>query len=131
MAKWLETPSNIGSRNAPHRLFRPGDLSIVLSRYNIADAEKLLSHHIRGVHNGIPDPCPDFETSIQPRRLEDFYARKKIFAGEIPAAPLVVNVLFLAHCTREKGIFTAVESVLPANRELAARRLPMQLRLIA
>ena len=37
------------------------DLSIVLSRYNFADAEKLLSHRIRVVHNGIPDPCPDFD----------------------------------------------------------------------
>jgi glycosyltransferase involved in cell wall biosynthesis len=38
--------------------------------------------------------------------------------------------LFLAHCTREKGIFAAAEGVLRANRELAARRIPIQLTLI-
>jgi len=104
-------------------------LSIVLSRYNFADAEKLLSHHIRVVNNGIPDPCPDFDLGLRGQRLENFAARKKILAGEIPAAPMMVNVLFLAHCTGEKGFFAAVEAVLRANRELAARRLPMQLRL--
>jgi len=130
MAKWLETANPISSRVLTYRLFRPVDLSIVLSRYNVADAEKLLSHGIRVVNNGIPDPCPDFETSLQPRRLEAFAARERIFAGKIPAAPVIVNVLFLAHCTREKGIFAAIEGVLRANRTLAARRLPMQLKLI-
>jgi len=43
---------------------------------------------------------------------------------------MTVNVLFLAHCTREKGIFTAAEAVLRTNRELAARRLPMKLKLV-
>jgi len=130
LAKWLETSTTIGSRTATYRLFRPVDLSIVLSRYNNADAEKLLSHKIIVVHNGIPDPCPDFETTIQPRRLEHFAARRQIFAGEYAGPPLTVNVLFLAHCTREKGIFVAAEAVLRANRELAARRLPLQLKLV-
>jgi glycosyltransferase involved in cell wall biosynthesis len=130
MAKWLETDTAISSRTLTYRVFRPVDLSIVLSRYNFADAEKLLSHQIRVVHNGIPDPCPDFDESLRPRRLEDFAARQRIFAGKAPAAPVTVNVLFLAHCTREKGIFAAAEGVLRANRELAARQLPMQLKLI-
>ena len=130
LAKWLETSTTIGSRAATYRLFRPVNVSIVLSRYNFADAEKLLSHRICVVSNGIPDPCPDFETAILPRRLAHFAARKKILAGEIPAAPLTVNVLFLAHCTRAKGFFAAAEAVLCANRELAARRLPMQLKLV-
>jgi glycosyltransferase involved in cell wall biosynthesis len=129
LAKWLETSTAITSRAVTYRLFRPVALSIVLSRYNFADAEKLLSHHIRVVNNGIPDPCPDFDLGLRGQRLENFAARKKILAGEIPAAPMMVNVLFLAHCTGEKGFFAAVEAVLRANRELAARRLPMQLRL--
>ncbi len=131
LAKWLETATTIASRAATYRLFRPVDLSIVLSRYNFADAEKLLSHRVRVVNNGIPDPCPDFETALLPRRLENFAARKKIFAGEAGAGPAALNVLYLAHCTREKGIFAAAEAVLRANRELAARKLPMQLKLTA
>lgn len=130
MAKWLETSTAISSRAVTYRLFKPVDLSIVLSRYNFADAEKLLSHRIRVVNNGIPDPCPDFDESILPRRQEAFAAREQIFAGKIPAAPVTVNVLFLAHCTREKGIFAAIEGVLRANSALAGRRLPVQLKLI-
>jgi glycosyltransferase involved in cell wall biosynthesis len=130
LAKWLETASSISSRTLTYRLFRPVDLSIVLSRYNYADAEKLLSHQIRVVHNGIPDPCPDFDAALRPRRLEAFAVRERIFAGQVPAAPMTVSVLFLAHCTREKGVFAATEGVLRANQELAARRLPIQLKLV-
>ncbi len=130
LSKWLETETNIASRAATYRLFRPVDLSIVLSRYNVADAEKLLSTDIRVVNNGIPDPCPDFEATVLPYRQSRFEMRRKIFAGEDPGRPMFVNVLFLAHCTREKGIFAAAEAVLRANREITARRLPMQLKLI-
>jgi len=108
----------------------PVDLSIVLSRYNFADAEKLLSHQIRVVNNGVPDPCPDFEAAIRPRRLESFARRKEIFAGEYSGPAVTIKVLFLAHCTREKGIFAAAEAVLLANHELARRRLPLMLKLV-
>lgn len=130
MAKWLETSASISSRAMTYRMFRPVNLSIVLSRYNFADAEKLLSHDIRVVNNGIPDPCPDFEESVLPRRLEAFAAREEIFGGKIPAAPVTVNVLFLAHCTREKGVFATAKAVVLANRELIARRLPIKLKLM-
>ena len=130
LAKWLETCVQIRTRALTYRLFRPVDLSIVLSRYNFADAEKLLSHQIRVVNNGVPDPCPDFEAAIRPRRLESFARRKEIFAGEYSGPAVTIKVLFLAHCTREKGIFAAAEAVLLANHELARRRLPLMLKLV-
>ncbi len=126
LAKWLETETTISSRSATYRAFRPVDLSIVLSRYNVADAEKLLSRQIRVVNNGIPDPCPDFEKTLLAYRRDRFVARKRIFAGE-PSPAMTVKVLFLAHCTREKGLFAAVEAVVLANRELIARQLPVKL----
>ena len=129
LAKWLETEAIITYRAATYRLFRPVDLSLVLSRYNFADAEKLLSSRVRIVNNGIPDPCPDFDAAIRPIRRARFEVRRKIFAGGFSGEPVVVNILFLAHCTREKGLFAAVAGVLAANRELAARRLPMKLTL--
>jgi len=128
LAKWLETETTISSRTATYRTFRPVDLSIVLSRYNVADAEKLLSRQIRVVNNGIPDPCPDFATTLLTQRRDRFVARKRIFAGE-PAPAMTVKVLFLAHCTREKGLFAAIEAVVLANRELANRQLPVKLML--
>jgi glycosyltransferase involved in cell wall biosynthesis len=128
LAKWLETSVQIRSRAITYRLFKPVDLSIVLSRFNFADAEKLLSHQVRVVNNGIPDPCPDFETSILPQRRDRFAGRARIFAAP-NGEPIAVKVLFLAHCTREKGLFAAAEAVLHVNRQLATRRLPVKLNL--
>ena len=86
MAKWLETAVQIRTRAATYRLFKPVDLSIVLSRFNVADAEKLLLRRICVVNNGIPDPCPDFATLVQPRRRARFAARARLWAGEKLAA---------------------------------------------
>lgn len=131
LAKWLESENPITTRATTYRLFCPVSLSIVLSRYNQADAAKLLSEKIRVVHNGIPDPCAEFEKFVLPLRRERFESRRQILAGEWNVDPVIVNVLFIAHCTREKGLFAAAESVLLANRALATRGLPIQLKLTA
>ena len=140
LGKWLETSALMRSRAITYRLFKPVDLSVVLSRYNLADAEKLLSHQIRVISNGIPDPCPDFAESILPLRRARFAARTKLFNGEkldggeitrVGGDPQIVKVLYLAHCTREKGLFAAAEAVLVANRKLTAENSPLRLKLYA
>ena len=45
--------------------------------------------------------------------------------------PQVVRVLFLAHCTREKGLFAAAQAVLAANRILSAQQSPVRMKLFA
>ncbi len=138
LAKWLETCVQIRSRALTYRLFKPVTLSIVISKYNLADAEKLLSSRIQIVSNGIPDPCPDFAETILPRRQARFLGRKRILTGEAPGAgefpqtgavTATVKILYLAHCTREKGLFATLEGVAAANDDLAARRLPMRMTL--
>ena len=131
LAKWLETSAQIRTRALTYRLFKPVDFSIVLSRYNFADAEKLLSRYIRVVPVGIPDPCPDFAKKILPLRRTRIAARKKILAGEIPADDPAknVNVLFLAHCTREKGVFDSMAGVMLANEKMAAEKKSLRFRL--
>jgi glycosyltransferase involved in cell wall biosynthesis len=131
LAKWLETETTIGTRAVTWRSVRPVNLSIVLSRYNVADAEKLLSQRICVVNNGIPDPCPDFDAAVLPLRRERFALRQKIFTGETGLSPVTINVLFLAHCTREKGLFASIEAVRCANRLLENRGLPLRLHLKA
>ena len=131
LGKWLECETTITTRAITWHRFRPVNLSLVLSRYNFADAQKFLSHQITIVNNGIPDPCADFNTTILPLRRERFAGRRKIFAREAAAAPVTVNLLFLAHCTGEKGLFAAAEAVLRANRSLAALKLPLRLQLTA
>jgi glycosyltransferase involved in cell wall biosynthesis len=140
LAKWLETSVQIRTRAVTYRLFKPVNLSIVLSKYNFADAEKFLSRRVCVVSNGVPDPCPDFEQSVLPRRRARFAARAKLFAGEAPSPgesksaggdPQTVKVLFLAHCTREKGIFAAMNGIVAANLKLAAQHSPMRMKLFA
>jgi glycosyltransferase involved in cell wall biosynthesis len=139
LAKWLETSVQIRARATTYRLFKPVDLSLVLSKYNFADAEKFLSRRVCVVSNGIPDPCPDFAQTDLPRRRARFAARAKLFAGETLATgenafaggdPQFVKVLFLAHCTREKGLFAAMNGIAAANQKLAAQNSPVQMKLI-
>jgi glycosyltransferase involved in cell wall biosynthesis len=138
LAKWLETETTIYARGATWRAFRPVDLSIVLSRYNLADAQKLLSRQVVVVDNGIPDPCPDFDEKLLPRRRARARARIKLHAGEMREAgeagaagndPQIVKILYLAHCIREKGLFDALEGVITANARLEQSGSPLRLHL--
>jgi glycosyltransferase involved in cell wall biosynthesis len=138
LAKWLETHVQTRSRALTYRRMKDVDLSIVLSKYNQADAAKLFPKEIRVVSNGIPDPCPNFAQNILPRRKARFEARKKLAVrSDLAEAdlentggdPHVFKVLYLAHCTREKGLFDSIEAVAQANRKLVAggSRLSVQL----
>ena len=139
LAKWLETAVQIRSRSLTYRFMKQVDLSIVLSRYNRADAEKLFAQDIKVVSNGIPDPCPEFTRQIQPHRHARSVARRKLLAGESLTAeqlaqagpnPQMVTVLYLAHCTREKGLFDTMDGVELANQQLKNRNSPLLLRLL-
>lgn len=140
LAKWLETSVQIRARALTYRCAKNVDLSIVLSNYNMADAEKLLPQRIRIVSNGIPDPCPDFAEAVLPRRHARFVARAKLSAGQpltaadlenTGADPQVIRVLYVAHCMEEKGLFDAMRAIVLANRTLAERQSPVTLKLVA
>lgn len=139
LGKWLETNVQISTRALTYHRLRDADLSIVLSRYNRADAEKLLPRQIRVVSNGIPDPCPEFDHKILPRKRARLKARMKLHRGQ-PLTPVdlentggdpqVFKVLYLAHCTHEKGLFDSIKGVLLANQKLAAANSPFTMRLM-
>jgi len=139
LAKWLETAVQIRTRALTYHCARQADLSIVLTHYNMSDAEKLLARRIRVVGNGIPDPCSDFRQRILPRRRARFAAREKLFNGrKLEAAdyhdtggePQTVKVLFLAHCMEEKGLFDAMRAVILANRTLAEQQSFVRMKLV-
>lgn len=140
LAKWLETSVQIRTRAVTYHAFQRPALSIVISNYNVADAEKLLSRRIRRVNNGIPDPCPDFDKTVLPRRNARFAARVKLCRNE-PVGPAdleatggdpqIVKVLYLAHYMREKGLFAAAQAVVLANRILTSRKCPVRMKLLA
>ena len=140
LAKWLETSVQIRARAVTYHAFKRPALSVVISKYNVADAEKLFSQRICRVNYGIPDPCPDFEKTVLPRRKARFAARAKLFREELLGStdlegtggdPQVVNVLYLAHCMREKGLFAVAEAVVLANQSLSKRKCPVQMKLFA
>ncbi len=139
LAKWLEVVVSMRSRSLTYRVMKQVDLSIVLSKYNRADAEKLFSRQIRVVNNGIPDPCPLFSQDVLLRRKARFAARQKLLAGAALTAaetqpaggnPHLIKVLYLAHCTHEKGLFDTLTAVALANARLRQRQAPVSLRLV-
>ncbi len=139
LAKWLEMVVAMRTRSLTYRFMKQADLSIVLSKYNRADAEKIFSRQIRVVSNGIPDPCPQFAEEVLSRRKARFAARSKLMSGQAVTAaeaqaaggePHLVKVLYLAHCTREKGVFDTVAAVAIANRRLRKSQAPICLRLL-
>ena len=139
LGKWLERVVLVRSRSITYRAARQADLSIVLSNYGRADAEKLYPQRIAVVGNGIPDPCPECVAKLLPRRQARLQARRALSAGgaippEIAAAagaePHVFKVLFLGHCTRDKGLFEAVRGAIQAQTQLAAAGSPLSLKLL-
>lgn len=134
LAKWLETAVSIRTRSFTYRRMRGADLSIVLSDFNRRDAEKLMPQRVAIIAGGIADPCSQFDREILPLRRARMAAREKILRGDFPGAgnpgAQTVNVLFLAHCTREKGVFDTVDGVALANEKLAAAKSPLRFRLV-
>lgn len=129
LAKWLETAVRIRTRSMTFNLMRDVDLSVVLSNYNRADAEKLFPRRTTIVSNGIPDPFPDFDQAVLPRRraraeMRQLLAQGKPLPATIPNAagsdPQVFRILYLAHCMTEKGLFDAISGVLLAAERLRA-----------
>ena len=131
LAKWLETTTSIRTRSITYHRLRDADLSVVLSHFNRRDAEKLLARRVTVISGGIPDPCPDFAEKILPGRRERLAVRRRMLSGE-PAGTegmTTINVLFLAHCTRQKGAFDTIEAVSLANAALKAEGIRLRFRL--
>ncbi|MBX3734058.1 MAG: glycosyltransferase [Verrucomicrobiae bacterium] len=107
LGDWLETRASMVERMLTRALFGRPALSVVLAESNRNDAKALRSRATRVVPNGIEDPCPDFARDLAPfRRIRSEVIRRR--EGE-------VQVLFLALCTRDKGLFDALEAIALAN----------------
>ena len=134
LSRWLETSGTTLTRDITYRLMRDADVSIILSDFNRRDAEKLTAKQITIVKIGIPDPCAAEAAALIASRSARAQARREILAGRPSpvAGAETVNVLFLALCTREKGVFEAVAGVALANRKMAetGQRLRFRLTII-
>ncbi len=141
LGAWLETNARPWERWLTHRLLGRASLSIVLSESARPDAAKLQPRRIAVVTNGIADPCPHDAESLLPTRSQRRDRRARLLAGGSDAGGLpstaeavvgdarVARVLFMAHCTRDKGLFDAVEAVRLARAKLAERNSPLTIEL--
>jgi glycosyltransferase involved in cell wall biosynthesis len=132
LGKWLETSAQMPVRSFTYQRMKQADASIVLSNFTRSDAEKFLPKRVIVVAGGISDPCPQFERDMLPQRRARVETRKKILSGEHQIRTeneRIINVLFLSHCTRTKGVFDTIQGLALANEKLAAEQSLMRFRL--
>ncbi len=138
LTEWLTTSAPVWVRRITQQLLGSPQQSIVLSRYNNADGLRLLSRQIEVVHNGITDCCPEFEQQVWPTRLARSRARQKLMIGQALSAAEteqagadahLFKALYVAHCSREKGLFDAVDGVALSNTQLAKSGSAMRVQL--
>jgi glycosyltransferase involved in cell wall biosynthesis len=117
LVEWLERDGFAIERWMTHALLGRPALSIALAEASSQDARWLHSQRIAIVPNGIPDPCPEFDRALLPYRKARVEERQRRLKEPVTAggSPLVFRVLYIAHCTREKGMFDALEGVALLN----------------
>jgi len=125
------------ARAVTRRLLRQSDLSIVLTEYNVNDVRIFSPKRIAIVPNGIPDQCIDSFPTVLSCRLRRLSERESAFRAStgvddqnIANRSPTFDVLYLSHCTRTKGLFTAIEAILQANLILMQTGRGLQMRLI-
>lgn len=138
LGDWLRSHGTWVERWMTHRLLGHCSLGIALAIPSMRDALWFRSRDVQIVPNGIPDPCPDFDEDVLPYRRARLAARRKLLAGQTLTDaerkdagddPEVYQILYLAHCTRQKGIFDTLEAVAAANEKLLQEGSPMRCRL--
>ncbi len=107
LGHWLEERGQPWERAISRALYRGVDLSVTPSRHGEADARLLAPQRVMTVTHGIPDPCPEFEQTLLSRRVERLAQRR----AATPEAPAPLRLLFLAHCSRDKGLFDSLEAL--------------------
>ena len=133
LAKWLETSAQGKTRSVTYWLMGNADLSIVLTEFGRGDAEKLLPRRLAVIGNGLVDPCPQFNETILGARRARVATLRALLSRDTASTNLsetVVTVLFVATCSREKGLFEAAEGVRLANETAAEQNSPLRFRFV-
>ena len=127
---WLRKDGRWFERAVTRLLMGNPTLGIALAIPSMRDALWTLSDKVEIVPNGIPDPFPDFETSVLPQRRARLSARRALLAGQ-PAdeSARVFRVLYIAHCIREKGVFDTLDGIALANAALREKGSPISIHL--
>ena len=107
LGDWIETAATPPERALSRQLLGRPELSLVLAEVLRQDAVQLMSKRIEVVNNAVIDPCPNFHIGEWERRRNRLNSLRSLGG--------TVEVLFLALCSEDKGLFDAVEAVRLAN----------------
>jgi glycosyltransferase involved in cell wall biosynthesis len=136
LGDWLETEGSWIERRLTHWLLGKPALGVALAIQSMRDALWFRSRDVELIPNGIPDPCPNFDSEVLPRRMQRLEARLALLSGKQPSNgdtngdPAVFRVLFLGNLMRDKGIFDTLEAAAIANRMLRAGASSLRMHLI-
>ncbi len=127
LTDWLENSRSRLERRITKLLLGRPQLSIALAEASSRDACWLNSQHIAIVPNGIPDPCPDFETDLLCRRKARWSELMHQWeeSRQKGTPPAEFRLLYISHCTREKGLFDTLEGVALFNQRLNGLRIQL------
>ena len=131
LAEWLVRDGFSWERWVAQQLLSFPDLSITLAASLSVDALYFRSRQACVVPNGILDPCPAFEDTVRPHRLARLARRREMLKAKTasPANGERYRVVFLAHCTHEKGLFNALQAITRANQQLEAEMFTLRMHL--
>ena len=132
LGDWLAREGTWIERRLTHWLLGKPSLGMALAIPSMRDALWFRSRDVELVPNGIPDPCPDFESAVLPerkRRLENRIALANSGTPNLTDEARIFRVLFLANIVRDKGILDTLEGVAIANAQLRQVSSPFQIHL--
>lgn len=125
LAEWLQTEAKPWERRLTRWLLGRHALSLVGSAANDPElAKELRPQTVRIVRHGLPDPCPDYSSALAPIRQERSVLLRAALAetaaerGQL--APRF-RVIFIGLCSREKGLFDALDALALLNAQLKAQ----------
>lgn len=124
LGEWVTEKSGLLERRISKLLYRKVDLCLALSDFYKEDILKLNPQKIATTPNGVPDPCPDFETSLLTTREQQW----ELINGENSQlvnhgqenennSEVEIKILYLSLCYSEKGLFDALDAVKLFNQQ--------------
>ncbi len=122
LGEWVQNQSNPIERWVSNSLFQKIDLCLALSDFYNTDISLLRPKRIVTTPNGVPDPCPDFEQTLLPKREQKWDSINQLAKASDRARDTQrigeINILYLSLCYSEKGLFDAMEAVRIYNEKI-------------
>lgn len=103
-------------------LLQGAELAILPLEANATDARVFQPKKVVVIPNGIPDPCPELSDLLAIKETRQKLVHSWIQGSHSLPPQAAINLLFLAHCTRSKGIFEVLNGLLSACKQRADLR---------